>query len=97
VGTGSTSGTVTVTDTLPEGLTATSITSTSAGWVCTQPSGPCTNVNKLAAGGSYLPLVLTVNVAAGAPASVTNSATVSGGGDTNPANNTANDLTTINP
>jgi hypothetical protein len=38
-----------------------------------------------------------VNVAAGAPASVTNSATVSGGGDTNPANNTANDLTTINP
>jgi hypothetical protein len=39
--------------------------------------GPCTNINKLAAGVSYLPLVLTVNVGAGAVSPVTNSATVS--------------------
>jgi hypothetical protein len=37
-----------------------------------------------------------VNVAANAPASVTNTATVSGAGDVNTANNTANDVTTIN-
>ena len=36
-----------------------------------------------------------MNVAANAPASVTNTATVSGGGDTTPANNTASDVTTI--
>ena len=49
----------------------------------------------LAAGGSYPPLTLTVNVAANAPASVTNTATVSGGGEINTANDTATDLTTI--
>jgi hypothetical protein len=42
-------------------------------------------------------LTLTVNVAANAPASVTNTATVSGGGEINTANDTANDPTTINP
>jgi len=36
-------------------------------------------------------------VASNAPASVTNTASVSGGGEQNTANNTANDLTTINP
>ena len=50
----------------------------------------------LAAGQSYPPITLTVNVASTAPASVTNTATVSGGGETNTANNTASDVTTIN-
>ena len=36
-----------------------------------------------------------MNVAANAPANVTNTATVSGGGDVNTANNTATDPTTI--
>jgi hypothetical protein len=36
-----------------------------------------------------------VNVASNAPASVTNTATVSGGGETNTSNDTANDVTTI--
>jgi len=84
---------VTVTDTVPSGLTASGIAGT--GWSCTQPAGPCTRADALAAGGSYPPLTLTVNVAAGAPASVTNTASVSGGGDVNGANNTANDVTTI--
>jgi len=40
---------------------------------------------------------VTVNVAANAAASVTNTATVSAAGDYNLSNNTSNDVTTINP
>ena len=51
----------------------------------------------LAAGAAYPAITLTVNVASNAPASVTNTASVSGGGDINGANNTVNDPTTIVP
>ena len=47
-GSGSTTGTVTVTDSLPTGLTATAIGGT--GWTCAQPAGPCTRSDVLAAG-----------------------------------------------
>ena len=91
--------TVTVTDTLPPaGLTATSISGSS--WSCTQPSGPCSRFGGnaiLAAGSSYEPLTLTVNVANNAPALVTNSVTVSGGGELNTANDSASNPTTIGP
>ena len=40
-------------------------------------------------------MTLTVNVAANAPSSVTNTASVSGGGETNTANNTASDPTVV--
>ena len=49
----------------------------------------------LPAGQTYPPLTLTVNVALDAPANVTNTATVSGGGETNTANDTASDPTVI--
>jgi uncharacterized repeat protein (TIGR01451 family) len=39
VGAGPTSGSVTIADTLPAGLTASGIAGT--GWTCTQPAGPC--------------------------------------------------------
>ena len=42
-----------------------------------------------------LPITVTVNVAGNAPASLTNTATVSGGGDTNSANNAASDVATV--
>jgi len=90
-GPGSTSGTVTVTDTIPAGLTATGITG--IGWSCTAPAGPCTRSDALAAGSSYPPIVVTVNVAANAPGTVTNVASVSGGGTFHA--NTASDATTI--
>jgi uncharacterized repeat protein (TIGR01451 family) len=89
-----TSGTVTVTDALPAGLTATGIAGN--GWTCTQPAGPCTRSDALAPATSYLALTLTVNVAANAAASITNTATVSGGGETNVGNDTASDLTAVN-
>ncbi|MGA2242871.1 MAG: DNA/RNA non-specific endonuclease [Verrucomicrobiota bacterium] len=87
-------GTITVTDALPAGLTATSIGG--IGWTANLSTLTCTRSNTLYAGASYPPITVTVNVSASAPASVTNTATVSGGGDANSANNTASDATTIN-
>ena len=94
-GSGPTTGTVTVRDTLPAGLIATAMVGT--GWTCTQPAGPCTRSDTLAAGSSYPVLTLTVNVASNAPLSVTNTANVGGGGETNTTNDTASDPTTILP
>jgi uncharacterized repeat protein (TIGR01451 family) len=90
-GAGATSGTVTVADSLPAGLTATAISGT--GWTCTLATLTCTNSTSVAAGGSFPAITLTVNVACSAPASVTNSATASGGGAASGA--TATDPTTI--
>src|SRR5712692_1263005 len=93
-GSAPTSGTVTVTDTLPAGLTATAISGT--GWTCVLGTLTCTRSDALAAGSSYPAITLTVNVANNAAASVTNTANVSGGGQTNTANDSASDATTIN-
>ena len=92
-GTGPTSGTVTVTDALPAGLTASAIEG--AQWTCTLAGLTCTRSDSLAAQGSYPAIMVTVNVATDAPGTVTNSATVSGGGDATPADDTASDVTTI--
>jgi uncharacterized protein (TIGR03437 family) len=92
-GSGATNGSVTVIDTLPASLTATSMGG--AGWACTQPAGPCTRSNVLPAGASYPAIALTVNVAANAPSTVTNTATVSSDGAVNSVNSAANDATTV--
>ncbi len=92
-GSGPTSGPVTVIDTLPAGLTATSINGT--GWTCTLATLTCTRSDVLAAGSSYPAITLTVNVASNAAATLTNSVTASGGGASNAA--TATDSTTITP
>ena len=97
-GAGPTAGAVTVTDTLPSGLAPTPADSgTVNGWSVTT-SGPtvtATRADALAAGSSYPALTLTVSVAANAPASVTNTATVAGGGEVNTANDSASDVTAI--
>ncbi|HLJ45824.1 MAG TPA: choice-of-anchor D domain-containing protein [Bryobacteraceae bacterium] len=80
-GSAATNSGVTVTDTLPSGLTASSISGT--GWTCTAPSGPCTRSDTLPQSSSYPPITLAVNVAGNAPASVTNTASISGGGAPN--------------
>jgi Domain of unknown function DUF11 len=92
-GTGATSGTLVVTDTLPAALTATSIAG--QGWTCTQPGGPCTRSDSLAAGASYPPITLTVSVSANAPPSVTNTATVSSDGVLNSVNSSASEVTNV--
>ncbi|MEI9976871.1 MAG: hypothetical protein WDO73_35375 [Ignavibacteriota bacterium] len=90
-----TSGAVSVSDTLPPSLTAQSIAG--EGWSCTQPAGPCSRADSLAAGASYAPIVLTVNVAADSPPQVVNQAQVSADGVANSINSTSNDSTNIRP
>jgi hypothetical protein len=92
-GTGPTSGTVTLADALPGGLTAAGMAG--PGWTCDVAAVSCTRSDTLAAGASYPAVSLTVNVASNAPASVTNIATVSGGGEINVANDTASDPTAV--
>ncbi|MDB6021306.1 MAG: Nuclease [Pedosphaera sp.] len=94
LGTLASSGTITVTDALPAGLTATAISG--SGWTTNLATLTCTRSDSLAAGASYPPITITVSVATNAPALVTNAATVSGGGDANVDNNVANDPTAIN-
>ena len=88
-----TSGTVTVKDTLPLGLAATAMAGT--GWTCTLATLTCTRNDALAAGASYPAITLTVKVSSSAPASLTNTVVVSGGGELNSINSTASDPTTI--
>ncbi|HSZ38530.1 MAG TPA: hypothetical protein VK817_01085 [Trebonia sp.] len=73
-------GLVSVTDTLPWGLTATAMSG--SGWTCDVAAVTCYREDPLAAGSSYPPVTLTVSVAGNAPASVTNSVAVAGGGMT---------------
>lgn len=92
------SGTVTVTDTLPAGLTATSISG--LGWTCPSPplasSLTCTRSDPLGAGQFYPKITLTVDVAADAISPQTNIAIVGGGGDGNTGNNQFADNTIVN-
>jgi hypothetical protein len=93
VGGSASSGTVSVVDVLPAGLTATAMGGT--GWTCTVSTLSCTRGDALGAGASYPAISLTVNVASNAPSSVTNTATVSGGGEVNTANDSVSDVTLI--
>src|SRR5205807_103668 len=90
---GLTFGTVTVSDTLPAGLTAAAISGT--GWNCTLNTLTCTRNDSLGAGSFYSTISLSVSVANDAVASITNTATVSGGGELNTANDGSSDPTTV--
>jgi uncharacterized repeat protein (TIGR01451 family) len=94
-GQGPTNAAVSVTDTLPTGLTANSISGT--GWNCVLATLTCTRNDALARGSSYPAITLVANVASNAPSFVVNNVVVSGGGETNTANDTANDPTNIVP
>jgi len=84
------SGTVTVTETVPAGLTLVSIAGT--GWTCPAGGNTCTRADALASGASYPAITVTVNVAANASSPQVNAVSVSGGGSGS-ANTT--DSTTI--
>jgi hypothetical protein len=92
-GGGPSSGTVTVVDTLPIGMTAAAMSGT--GWTCNINTVTCTRANSLAAGASYPPITLTVNVSDAISSQVTNTATISGGGETDTANDLVGDVTNI--
>jgi uncharacterized repeat protein (TIGR01451 family) len=75
-----THGTVTVTEQAPAGLTLVSMGGT--GWDCsTLPY--CTRSDQLAAGASWPPITVTVNVGANPPPRVANQVIVSGGASAN--------------
>jgi hypothetical protein len=88
-GAGPTSGTATVTEILPAGLTLASMAGT--GWTCTA-APTCTRSDALNGGSSYPAITVTVNVSATAPGQLTNQASVSGGGA---AAGGATDLTVV--
>jgi uncharacterized repeat protein (TIGR01451 family) len=95
-----TSGTVTVTDTLPTGLSPTPADSGAvSGWTVSTTGQTITasRSDALVSNGTYPVLIITVAVAADSPLSVTNTATVSGGGETNTSNDSSGDPTTILP
>ena len=100
---GPAAGLVTVTDSLPAGLTPTQMTGD--GWSCTlapatlpgtpntfEPVPTCYRLGSLAPGSSYPPITLTVAVANDTEPTVTNAVAVSGGGGPGA---TATDRTTV--
>lgn len=93
VGTLATTGSVSVVEVLPAGLTATAMAGT--GWSISLGTLTATRADALATNAAYPAISLTVDVAANAPGSVTNSVSVTTGGDTNTLNNVANDVTSI--
>jgi virginiamycin B lyase len=83
-----TSGLVTVTDTLPSGLSLVSMAG--LGWNCTGNS--CTRSDTISGGGAYPAITVMVEVAASAASPQVNVASVSGGGS---GNASAQDSTTV--
>ncbi|HEX4138655.1 MAG TPA: FG-GAP-like repeat-containing protein [Bryobacteraceae bacterium] len=94
IGTAATSGIIQVVDALPAGLILAGLSG--AGWNCISATVACSRSDALAASGSYPPINVAVNVTLAAPLSVTNTATASGGGETNTSNDVASDVTQIN-
>jgi uncharacterized repeat protein (TIGR01451 family) len=94
-GTAPTFGTVTVTDLLPAGLSALSITGT--GWSCTLGTTSCTRTDTLAVGASYPPISLVVS--ANNSGTLTNSVTVAClcEGASRSGNNTGSDTVVVTP
>jgi len=90
-GASATVGAVTVMDDIPSGLQP--VSAAGSGWNCTvsNQNVTCTRNDALGAGASYPLITVSVNVADSAAAIIANTAVVSGGGETNTANNSATD------
>jgi hypothetical protein len=91
-GPGPTGGLISVADTLPAGMSASDFSAaTAAGWTCSGTTTvTCTSLTAIAASGNAS-FSFNVSVANNTADSVTNSASVSGGGDNTPGNNSASD------
>jgi uncharacterized repeat protein (TIGR01451 family) len=87
-----TSGTITVTETVPSGLVLVSMAGT--GWTCPSPGNTCSRSDALAAGASYPVITVTVNVLATASSPQNNQVSAAQPG-LPPA--TASDPTNIDP
>jgi uncharacterized repeat protein (TIGR01451 family) len=89
-GSADTSGTVTVTETVPSGLTLVSMAG--SGWTCPAGGTTCTRSDPLNGGVSYPAITVLVNVAWNAGTPLSNSVSVSGGGS---ASSSTSDSTVI--
>ena len=89
------SGTVTVSDVLPAGLVPGS--ASGGGWSCSTASQTvtCTHAGAVAPGASLGTITVGVAVGESAPASVSNTASVANASDTNPADDSSSDPTTV--
>ncbi len=102
IGTAATTGTITVTDTVPAGLTINSVSaSVASGFTCPAPVGQvvtCTRSAALAPGGPSAALI-TINVTPTTAGTKTNTGTVTTPGDTLSSNNsdTEDTLVTVLP
>ena len=101
LGTAPTTGTITVTDTLPTGLSYIATGSGGTGWSCSAAGQivTCTSGASIATGAtSGAPITINVGVDAVAVPRVTNAASVAGGGEpsANANNNDAYDPTVVN-
>jgi hypothetical protein len=93
-GPGTTSGTITVVDTPPSGLSITGMSG--SGWNCTVGTATCTTTAPLASGETLPPIAVTVDVSANASSPQVNRASVSAAFDPGTGgNNTASDSTVI--
>ena len=95
VGSGPTSGTVTVTAAPPPGLTITALVG--SGWTCIVATRTCLRADALAPTASYPDITVTALIAPAEVGRIVNGAVVSGGGDSNPGNSTATSPITISP
>lgn len=89
------SGPVTIAETPDPGMTVTSMSGD--GWVHDAASSTCSRSDALPPGAAYPPIAVTVAIATNAPATLTNTAALSGGGDANPANNAASASVPVAP
>ena len=95
VGSGPTTGTITVTDTLASAFTF--VSGSATGWNC-NASGQavtCTNPGPINAGSSAATIPLVVSVGSSASGSISNTAAVATAGDANAANNSSTDNVTV--
>lgn len=89
--------TVSMTDTLPSGLTLSATDPIGgSGWSClTAPTITCSRSDTLSGRTDYPPITVHVDVSPTANATVTNHAVVTGGGEIEDLNNSADDLTIV--
>jgi uncharacterized repeat protein (TIGR01451 family) len=101
-GPATTSGTTTVTDMLPAGLTATAMSG--SGWTCpgpfpappASPTFSCTSTATIASGADFPAITLTVDAGVNIATAI-NQVAVSGGGEMDTSDDTASDSTTLTP